>query len=358
MSRFLHTRYTGLKAYVPGEQPKGERLIKLNTNESPFPPSMSVKEAMAAAAMGAHLYCDPECRLLREKAAQCYGVGLENVLAFNGSDEVLSFAFMAFGEKGVAYPSVSYGFYSVFAALYGLDAKVVPLDAQMGINPGDYEGLNRLIVLANPNAPTGRALSVEEIEGILQTNPEAVVVIDEAYVDFGADTVIPLTKVYDNLLVTRTFSKSHSLAGARLGFGIASAALIEDLNLIRCSTNPYNVNSMTQAAGVAAFDENEVSMNRCRAVAAVRDQTAERLKELGFEMPPSLANFLFIRHASVGGQRLYAGLRERGILVRHFATPGLKDYIRVSIGTEGQMEAMVRATEEILQEEAYAQSER
>lgn len=350
MSRFRSSRFARLNAYVPGEQPRDRRYIKLNTNESPYPPSPAVLAAAERAAGSLQLYCDPTALRLREAAAQVFGVEPEAVLPVNGSDEILNFAFMAFCDErtGVAYPETSYGFYPVLADLHGIKKAEIPLKSDFSVDYHDYLGLQSTVVIANPNAPTGIALTPHQIEEIVRANRDHAVVIDEAYVDFGAESAIPLTKKYDNLLVTRTFSKSHSLAGARLGFGIGDPALIADLTAVKDSTNPYNVNVMTQAAGIAAFEDNEHYMDNCRRVAETRDRTAAELRALGFSLTDSLANFLFARHPSVGGAALYERLRERGILVRHFSKPGIEDYNRVTVGSPADMEAFVEAVKEIL----------
>ncbi len=351
MSRFRSSRFARLNAYVPGEQPRERRYIKLNTNESPYPPSPAVLEAAARAAGTLRLYCDPTALRLREAAARVYGVEPEAVLPVNGSDEILNFAFMAFCDErvGVAYPETSYGFYPVLADFHGVKKAEIPLKSDFSVDFHDYLGLRSTVVIANPNAPTGMALAISQIEEIVRANRDRAVVIDEAYVDFGAESAIPLTKKYDNLLVTRTFSKSHSLAGARLGFGIGDPALIADLTAVKDSTNPYNVNAMTQAAGVAAFMDNGYYMDNCRRVAETRDRTAAQLRALGFDLTDSLANFLFIHHPSVGGAALYEQLRERGILVRHFSKPGIEDYNRVTVGSPEEMAALVEAVKEILE---------
>ena len=258
MSRFISSRFDSLEEYVPGEQPRDKKYIKLNTNESPFQPSPAVLRAASDQAQLFNLYSDPTLRDLRSKIASLYGVEMQNVIATNGSDEALSFAFMAYCDKdtGAAYPEISYGFYKVFGQLYGLDCLELPLRDDFTVNISDYFGLGRTVFIANPNAPTGIALTPDEIEQIVINNPDNVVVIDEAYVDFGAQSCVPLTKKYKNLLVVQTFSKSRSLAGARIGFAIGDASLISDLEKLRYSTNPYNVNRMSAACGCAALDEN------------------------------------------------------------------------------------------------------
>ena len=356
MSQFFHPRYRELTAYTPGEQPRDRAYIKLNTNESPFAPPEKVVAAVTEATRSAHLYCDPTCHALRMAAADCWGVGYDNVLAFNGSDEVLSFAFAAFGADGVAYPAISYGFYPVFAKINQVAGHPLPLKQDLRIRPEDYHGLNKAIVIANPNAPTGLYLLPEEVEGILQTNPHHVVVVDEAYIDFGGESVLPLIKRYDNLLVTRTFSKSHALAGARVGFGIGSAALIEDLNTLRYSTNPYNVSTMGQAAGLAALQENAYYMDCCITVCENRAYTMEQLRKQGFFLTHSKANFVFARHPDISGQRLYQALREKGVLVRWFNQPDIVDFIRITVGSRPQMDALLTALQDIISEENYAPS--
>ena len=255
MSRYLISQYQSLEAYVPGEQPQDMQYVKLNTNESPYPPSPAVIEAAAREAGRLNLYSDPVCATLRDAIAGLYGVKRENVYVSNGSDDILNFAFMAFAGRGgrVHFPDISYGFYRVFGDLHGCDYATIPLEADFSIDPEKYHGLSGLIVIANPNAPTGMCLSLDAVEGILRSNPDGVVVIDEAYVDFGGQSCVPLTAKYDNLLVVQTFSKSRSMAGARLGFAIANPELIADLDRIKYATNPYNVNLMTCAAGAAAI---------------------------------------------------------------------------------------------------------
>ena len=350
MSVFRSSRFARLEPYVPGEQPRERKYIKLNTNESPYPPSPAVLEAVRTAAGALNLYCDPTALKLREAAAEAYGVEPECVLPVNGSDEILNFAVMAFcdGRIPMACPEISYGFYPVLANLHGIRLRQVPLRADLTIDYRDYLSQNCTVFIANPNAPTGSVLTLSEIREIAASNPRNVVVVDEAYVDFGAESAIRLTKEYNNLLVTRTFSKSHSLAGGRLGFGIADPALIDDLTAIKDSTNPYNVNAMTQAAGIAAFKDNGYYADNCRRVAETRDRTAKALKALGFTVTDSKANFLFVRHPNLPGGALYERLRERGILVRHFSKPAIEDFNRITVGADGQMEALIGAVREIL----------
>ncbi len=350
MSKFFSSKYSTLEAYTPGEQPKDMKYIKLNTNESPFPPSAKVTAYAEAESKRLNLYSDPESRALTQKTADLFGVEYENVLMTNGSDEILNFAFMAFCDekKGIAFPSISYGFYPVFAELNHIPYKEIPLKDDFSIDIEDYMSLGMNIVIANPNAPTGLALTAEEIEKIVASNADSVVIIDEAYVDFGAESVVELTKKYDNLLVTQTFSKSRSLAGARLGFGIGNAELIRDLNTIKYSTNPYNVNRMTSAAGIGAIEDNDYYMQNCKTIAENREYTKIELRKLGFETLDSKSNFIFTRNAQIGGEEYYLTLKRMGILVRHFTKPLISDYVRITIGTKEQMDALITATKEIL----------
>lgn len=350
MSKFLSDKYSALTPYTPGEQPQDMKYVKLNTNESPFEPSENVVKAAKEAAGKLNLYSDPECKNIVKKLAELYGVKAENVIVTNGSDEVLNFAFMAFcdSEKGAAAPDISYGFYPVFAKVNNTPFLEIPLKEDFSIEVSDYFGIGKTIFIANPNAPTGLALTLEEIEQILINNKESVVVIDEAYVDFGAKSAVELVNRYDNLLVTMTFSKSRSLAGGRLGFGIASEEIIKDLNTIRFSTNPYNVNSMTLAAGLATLNENEKAMENCKKIAENREYTKNALKNLGFFVTDSLANFVFAKSDKIGGEELYLKLKSKGILVRHFKLPKIKDFVRITVGTKDQMDFLIKTVEEIL----------
>ena len=353
MSRFFTKRLEKLTPYTPGEQPRDMQYIKLNTNESPFPPSSAVVEAAKAEAGRLQLYSDPTCRELTDKLASLYGVSPEQVILTNGSDEVLNFAFMAFADEDhpLIFPAITYGFYPVFAELNRIPYEEIPRTEDFSVDYRDYVGLNgKTVVIANPNAPTGLCLTLDEIEEIVRSNPDGVVVIDEAYVDFGAESAVALVDKYDNLLVTQTFSKSRSLAGARLGFGIGNAALIADLHTVRYSTNPYNVNRMTAAAGYAALCDNDYYMRNCRTVMENRAYTTAALRGLGFEVLPSLTNFVFAKTERMSGEALYSELKRRGILVRHFSKPEITDYNRITIGTKEQMEAFIATVKTILEE--------
>lgn len=350
MSNFLDSKYSSLVPYTPGEQPKDMQYIKLNTNESPFAPSKKAQEMAAAAAKRLQLYSDPECRDLVKTAAEYFGVEADEIIFTNGSDEVLNFAFMAFCEQGAIFPNITYGFYSVFAELNGVKYTEAPLMDDFSVNVSDYIGVNKAVFLANPNAPTGIALSVEDIEKIVKSNPNNVVIIDEAYVDFGAKSVVPLIKKYDNLLVTQTFSKSRSLAGGRLGFGIGSKQLIRDLNTIKYSTNPYNVNSLTAAAGIGSLLDDDYIKENCNKIIENREYLVSELKKLDFTMTDSLANFIFAKHSTVSGKDIYLKLKEKGVLVRHFDKERLKDYTRITIGCREQLDVLIEKLKEILEE--------
>ncbi len=351
MSRFSNEKVASLDPYVPGEQPRDMQYVKLNTNESPFPPAPAVLKAVEAEAHRLNLYNDPECTDLRAAAAKLYGLAPENILPTNGSDEALYFAFTAFCGAGrpMAFADVTYGFYPVFAGLTGTPAHIIPLREDFSLDPADYCGLHENIVIANPNAPTGMALAPAQIEDILRANADNAVIVDEAYVDFGGESCVPLIGKYRNLLVVQTFSKSRSLAGARLGFALGDPALIADLNTVKFSTNPYNVNRMTQAAGCAAIASQEQTLANCRTVVENRGYTAEALAALGFTVLPSKANFLFARHPAVGGRALYLALRQRGVLVRWFDKPRLRDWLRITIGSRPQMDALLDAMKDILE---------
>jgi histidinol-phosphate aminotransferase len=351
MSKFLNTRFGNLEAYVPGEQPRDMVYIKLNTNESPYPPAPSVLDAVNRAEVEKlRLYSDPECSMLREKLAALYGVEKKNVYLANGSDDILNFAFMAFcdGEHGAFFPEISYGFYQVFADLHGIPSTRIPLCDDFSINHRDYCGRDGMIVIANPNAPTGMALTTAQIEEILQSNPNHVVLIDEAYVDFGAESCVSLIDRYPNLLVVQTFSKSRSMAGARLGFAIANADLIADLELIKYSTNPYNINRLTQIAGAATVDAEEYTRTCCREIMETRAYTTVELEKLGFRVLPSCANFIFAESDRIEGGELYRQLKSRGVLVRHFDKPRISNFNRITIGTRSDMDAFLHAVKEIL----------
>lgn len=348
MSRFLSARLQAMEAYVPGEQPDTRNLIKLNTNESPFPPAPGVCDAAREAAGCLQLYNDLKAGKLVRALAETYGLNTDEIAVSNGSDEILAFAFQAFGSNGLIFPDITYGFYTVWADLYGLDQKIVPLTGDFSVDIWDYLSNDRCVVLANPNAPTGKALRLSELKTIVEANPDQVVIVDEAYVDFGAESALALVPRYENVLVVRTFSKSRQMAGARLGFAMGSRALIDDLNRVRFSFHPYNVNSMTQAAGAAALAQPEY-FERCRKeIMETRAYTEKQLKALGFRVLESKANFVFASPPGLSGAEYQKKLRERNILIRRFDLPRIRDFLRITIGSMAQMEALIAATKEIL----------
>lgn len=354
MSRFINSKFSTLQAYTPGEQPTDMKYIKLNTNESPYPPSDGVMKAVDTQEVSRlNLYPDPACTQLKQSIAKLYGVKQKNVFVSNGSDDILNFFFMAFcddKEHPVRFPAISYGFYKVYAELYGTKYTAVPLKDDFSIDINDYMKNDANAVIANPNAPTGIALCKKDIEKILVANPDRIVLIDEAYVDFGAESCVELTKTYDNLIVVCTYSKSRSMAGARLGFAIANAELIEDLEKIKYSTNPYNINRLTMVAGIAAVRDNDYYMDNCKKIAETREYTKKRLLQMGFELTNSKSNFIFAKSSQIGGKELYLELKARGILVRHFDTPAICDYNRITVGTREQMECLLDTIADILEE--------
>ena len=351
MSRFFSSRYAALEPYTPGEQPRDMQYVKLNTNESPFPPSLKAQEKAAQTLERLRLYSDPECTELVRTIAKRYGIGTDEVLFSNGSDEILDFAFMAYcdREHPAVFPDITYGFYPVFAEINCIPSRQIPLKEDFSLDPEDYKEAGGTIFIANPNAPTGIALTKEQIGQILLDNPDNVVVIDEAYVDFGAESCVPLIHSHENLLVIQTFSKSRSLAGARLGFAVGNRELIRDLNTIKYSFNPYNVNSMTMAAGIGALEDEEYTVQNCRIIQKNREYTVSELKKLGFSMTDSLANFIFVQHPDISGEELYRKLKENGVLIRHFTKERISNYNRITIGTRQQMDILLDRIRQILQ---------
>ncbi len=352
MSRFFSNTHSSLVPYVPGEQLNDKKYIKLNTNESPFPPSPAVERAVNDESQRLMLYPDPDCKPLINKLSKLYGVDADSVVVTNGSDEILNFAFLAFCDKEhpVVFPDHTYGFYKVFAQLYNLPYEEIPLMEDFTVRVEDYISINKNIFIANPNAPTGIALPLSDIERIVASNPDNVVVVDEAYVDFGGESAVGLIGKYPNLLVTQTFSKSRSLAGARLGMGFADPELIADINTLRYSTNPYNINRLTMSAGVAALEENDYYVNNCKKIIKAREYTTEALTKMGFQVLDSKTNFVFAKSDIIHGEELYKKLRDRGILIRHFTKPRISEFNRITVGTQEQMETLINAVKEILEE--------
>ena len=350
MSRFLHPSLNALTPYVPGEQPKTAGLIKLNTNEAPFDPPPAVREAISSAAGRLRLYPDPESTVLREALGEKLGVPGDCLLMTNGSDELLYYAFLAYARNGVAFPDVTYGFYQVLADLLACPTRIVPLRQDLTIDADAFCAVPDMAVLTNPNAPTGLSLPLTEIRRIAESRPDRLVLIDEAYVDFGGESAVGLTQEYDNLIVARTFSKSRALAGGRLGFGAANETIIRELTAIKNAINPYNVNALTQAAGLACLREDAYFTEACAALAALRDKTADTLRAMGCAVTESKSNFLFVEAPGVPGETLFRRLREQNILTRYFDQPRTKDRIRVTVGTPEQMEFFTKAVRGIMEE--------
>lgn len=344
MSKLWSPFVNNLVPYVPGEQPKIERLIKLNTNENPYGPSPKAIAAMQAQISDdLRLYPDPNCDLLKHAVADYYSVGPQYVFVGNGSDEVLAHAFHGLFQhsKPVLFPDISYSFYPVYCGLYGIEQQLVPLDDDFQIRVEDYRQPNGGIVFPNPNAPTGCLLELDKIEQIVKANPHSVVLVDEAYIDFGGDSAISLVKKYDNLLITQTLSKSRSLAGLRVGIAVGHPDLIEGLERIKNSFNSYPLDRAAIAGAAAAFADADHFHSTRNKVIASREWVTEALTALGFEVLPSAANFVFARHSSRDGQELAAQLREQGVLVRHFSQPRIDQFLRISIGTEEQNHTLI-----------------
>ncbi|MBX3623280.1 MAG: histidinol-phosphate transaminase [Rhizobacter sp.] len=353
MSIFWSEVVHGLTPYVPGEQPQVTGLVKLNTNENPYPPSPRVLEALRSeVGESLRLYPEPTGRALRTAIAAQHGLVADQVFVGNSSDEVLAHSFMALlnhAPRPLLFPDISYAFYPVYCGLYGIPYRTVPLDAQLGLVVDDYlQGDAGAIVFPNPNAPTGRALPRAEIERLLAARPDTVVLVDEAYVDFGAASAVPLIAQHPNLLVVHTLSKSRSLAGLRVGFAMGQAPLIDALTRVKDSFNSYPLDRLATAGAIAAIDDLPYFERTRRMVMASRERLAAALQSLGFEVLPSQANFLFVRHPAHRGEALAAALRERAILVRRFSQPArIADFLRISIGTDAQCDALVAALTEL-----------
>lgn len=351
MREYWSARIRGIDPYVPGEQPKSGSWIKLNTNECPYSPSPKVIDAIrAAAGDDLRLYPDPECTALRQSIAIRYGLSPEQVFCTNGSDEALAFAFQAFfdSDKPVVFPRITYGFYPVYSDFFQIPRREVPLGPDFSIPIDALCGGNGGVVLANPNAPTGIAVGLDVVEKLLRANPDVVVVVDEAYVDFGADSAVELIDRYRNLLVIQTASKSRALAGMRVGWAMGSANLIQAMCCVRDSINSYTVDRLAQAGAIAAIGDDAWFQENRRRVIATRERTAVALKEMGFTVLPSKANFLFVRHPDRGGRELLGALRELRILVRWWSRPEIRDWLRISIGSDADMDALLKALGELI----------
>ena len=352
MSRFLSPTLAAVTPYTPGEQPQDQQYIKLNTNESPYLPSPAVIAAVSEHEVEKlRLYSDPACADLLKAAAAHFGLKPEQIMPGNGSDENLFFALRAFcdADHPLAYADITYGCYGVWCGLMHIPSHIIPLKEDFTLDPKDYYGLNQTIVLANPNAPTGIALPRAEIEGILKANPNNVVIVDEAYVDFGGESCVPLIDRYENLLVVQTFSKSRQLAGARLGLAMGNAKLIADLNRVKFSLNPYNINRLTLKAGQAALEDTAYFDKTRAAIMDTRAWTMQQLTDRGFTVLDSRANFVFASTERINGSVLYKELKKNGILVRHFDAPRIDNWLRITIGTPEQMQALMDAVDKILE---------
>jgi len=351
MSRFWSDVVKGLTPYVPGEQPRLANLVKLNTNENPYGPSPRVLEAIRAATDDSlKLYPDPNAEQLKLAIGRYHGIAPQQVFVGNGSDEVLAHVFLGLLKQArpLLFPDITYSFYPVYCGLYQVAFETIPLAEDFSIRVGDYAKPNGGVILPNPNAPTGRLLALADIESLLRANPDSVVVIDEAYVDFGGESAIPLIASHPNLLVVQTLSKARALAGLRVGFAAGQAELIEALERIKNSFNSYPLGRLAIAGAVAAYEDREHFEQTRRAVIASREKLVAERAALGFEVPPSAANFIFARHPRRDAQELAAALRQRGIIVRHFKQPRIEQFLRITVGTDAQCEALVAALKEIV----------
>jgi histidinol-phosphate aminotransferase len=352
MSKYWSTLAASIKPYVPGEQPKDKKYIKLNTNENPYPPSPKVTEAIRAAAdESLRLYPDPACCSLRQTIARYFDLSDQQVFVGNGSDELLAFCFPAFFNPGgspILFADITYSFYPVYCRLFGIPCETLPLDEDFRMPVEQFCKPNGGVLIANPNAPTGRFLELSSIESILQRNPDSIVIVDEAYVDFGGASAVGLIKDYENLLVVQTLSKSRSLAGLRVGFALGHKDLIEALVRVKDSINSYTLDRLALAGAQAAIEDGAYFSDTTAKIIKTREATAKRLEALGFKVIPSTANFIFISHPANTAETIFAKLRERGVLVRYFKLPRIDNWLRVSIGSDGEMSALLQALEEIL----------
>ena len=350
MSKYMSSRFSTLKTYTPGEQPKDKKYIKLNTNENPYPPSDGVINAINKAQLSSlNLYPDPTCSSLKEVLSEKLGVSQNKIFCSNGSDEALGFAITCFGEKGVIFPDITYGFYKVFCDYNNYPYSTIPLKEDFTIDPSDYYGSGKCIVIANPNAPTGLCLGLDQIEEIVKFNPDRVVIIDEAYIDFGGESAIPLVKKYDNILVTRTFSKSYSLAGGRVGYAVGNPSLISDLLTIKYSTNPYNIDRLNLVAATQSIIDQKYYDECVQKIVKTRERIKKELVGLGFKVLDTQTNFIFAKTDKIYGKDLYLTLKEKGILIRYFPGERTGEYIRITVGTDNDMDKFIVTLKEILE---------
>lgn len=350
MKEYWSSRIQDLVPYTPGEQPKDRKFIKLNTNENPYPPSEKALEAIRAeTGERLRLYSDPEGTQLRQSLAKVYGLKESQIFVGNGSDEVLAFAFQAFFGVGdtIVFPDITYSFYPVYAEMFGINCSIVPLNEDFSMPVDKLIGRNNGVVITNPNAPTGMEMSQEDLRRVLAGNPDVVVIVDEAYVDFGGTSALPLLEEFPNLLVVQTMSKSRSLAGLRVGYAFGSENLIQAVNCVKNSINSYTLDRLAIVGGAAAVEDEAYFAETCAKVAATRERTAERLTQLGFTVLPSKSNFIFISHESVPARQLFARLREEGILVRYFDKPRIDNFLRVTIGTDEDMDTFCQVMEKL-----------
>ena len=357
MSKFWNDKIKEIEPYTPGEQPKDKKYIKLNTNENPYPPSSKVIEKIKSMNLeDLKLYPDPDVTELGKVIAEYFSnkindkVTHKQVFIGNGSDEVLAFIFMTFFNAGdkVYYPDITYSFYPVYADLFNVKEVKIPLNDSFEIEIQKYFGLDGHIIIANPNAPTSIALKLDEIEEIVKNNPNQLIIVDEAYVDFGAESAVKLINKYDNILVVQTFSKSRSMAGIRLGYALGCESIIEGLNRLKFSFNSYTIDRISIEAGIESFKDNEYFEKTNAKIIQTREKTSEKLKKLGFKVLNSSANFIFISHNKVFAGDLYKQLKENGVLVRYFAKDRIDNYLRVTIGTDEEMGTFIEELEKII----------
>lgn len=351
MNKYWSRLVQGLEPYVPGEQPRDRKYIKLNTNENPYSPSPRVLEAIKLGVDDSlRLYPDPTCDILLEAAAESYGVQKDQIFAGNGSDEVLAFSFMAFFDPGrtIVFPNITYSFYPVYASLFKLDYVTTPLDSEFNIPSEQLMRSSGGIIIANPNAPTGRALPLSTICTVLEGNPDTVVIVDEAYIDYGGESAVGLIDEYQNLLVIHTFSKSRSLAGMRIGFAFGNNELIKALDSVKNSFNSYTLDRLAIVAGTEALKDAAYYERITKKIIATREQFTRELQSRGFAVTESAANFIFASHITVSAEKIFKGLRDRGILVRYFKKPFIDNHLRISIGTDTEMVSVIKALDQIL----------
>ncbi len=351
MSKYWSQVVKTVEPYVPGEQPRDKKYIKLNTNENPYPPSPMVLEALKNQISGdLRLYPDPVCKDLIESIADFYHIDKNQVFVGNGSDEVLAFAFLAYFNEGdrILYPDITYSFYPVYSNLFQVDYDPIPLTDSFEVNIEDYKRDNKGVIIANPNAPTGKLLTLEAIKQILEWNKDQVVIVDEAYIDFGGQSALSLIEDYDNLLVVQTMSKSRSLAGMRIGFAIGHPDLIDGLNRVKNSINSYTIDRLALAAGTAAMKDEAYFEETRHKIMATRDWVSQELSDLGFDVIPSAANFIFASPVSVKAEELFRELKDKGLLVRYFNKPRISEYLRISIGTDQEMKDFIEGVRDIL----------